>query len=158
MVLVSILWVPLPHHLWWLTFPLQAMLQCLVRVPISASYIDRMRPPMGHTRATEGARLAIGADVFGLDDGFPAKPKGMHWRTYRRLEPGLKWVDTAVAAAQVQQRVRDAKTSISLGFAGEGCDAGALFNADLVDGRRTYWLDHAGRAAGRRTAALSDEG
>jgi hypothetical protein len=23
---------------------------------------------------------------FGLDDGFPPKPKGMHWRTYRRLE------------------------------------------------------------------------
>jgi hypothetical protein len=25
-------------------------------------------------------------DLFGLDDGFPPKPKGMHWRTYRRLE------------------------------------------------------------------------
>ena len=25
-------------------------------------------------------------EVLGLDDGFPPKPKGMHWRTYRRLE------------------------------------------------------------------------
>ena len=24
--------------------------------------------------------------LLGLDDGFPPKPKGMHWRTYRRLE------------------------------------------------------------------------
>jgi hypothetical protein len=24
--------------------------------------------------------------LFGLDDGLPPKPKGMHWRTYRRLE------------------------------------------------------------------------
>ena len=24
--------------------------------------------------------------LLGLDDGLPPKPKGMHWRTYRRLE------------------------------------------------------------------------
>jgi hypothetical protein len=35
-------------------------------------------------RLEERGGFAMG--LFGLDDGLPPKPKGMHWRTYRRLE------------------------------------------------------------------------
>jgi len=31
-------------------------------------------------------RCSPSTRMFGLDDGFPPKPKGMHWRTYRCLE------------------------------------------------------------------------
>lgn len=36
------------------------------------------------TRALK-IRERLGSKV-GIDDAFPSKPKGMHWKTYRRLE------------------------------------------------------------------------
>jgi hypothetical protein len=51
------------------------------------------------TRA-QNVRIKLGGSGS-MDDGFPPKPKGMHWRTYRRLEATDEAADNIWAAAML---------------------------------------------------------
>jgi len=61
------------------------------------------------------------SDYFSLLPRWPLA--GATPKTHKISEKNgdLKWVDTIAAVALVRPYVKDVKTSISLGFAGEGC-------------------------------------